>query len=472
VNTSLNRVTVSILVAFALIALSLTYWSVLDADSMLARSDNPRLVEAERAIVRGAIYDRNGELLAQTTQVGVSPSGKPVLKRQYLHVDAASAVGYYSLIHGVGGAEAVFDRVLRGDDLRDAAQIAVDNLLHRPQVGSAIRLTIDSKLQSAIVDAMQGKQGAVIAIDVPSGAVLAMVNAPSFDPNTLDATYNTLRSDPSAPLLNRVTQGIYQPGGALQTVILAAILADKPALDAPVAGGSASMQVNGLTLKCAMPGLANSVERAYALACPSPFANAVTEQPGPAAVQKMLSAFGLLQPPTLDRFATVSGKPVTVLTDITDPAQLRAQGVGQGELTVTPLQMALVACTIANHGHAITPYLADATRPPNTADWQPLPLPETQPAVITRDMADKIRTAMQQAVNMGAAQPAGRTGLSIFGHASVAYTGPKVSADSWFIGFIDLAGGRSVAVAVVIEDSTDAGVAAQIGGAALAAANH
>jgi hypothetical protein len=73
---------------------------------------------------------------------------------------------------------------------------------------------------------------------------------------------------------------------------------------------------------------------------------------------------------------------------------------------------------------------------------------------------------------MGAAQPAGRTRLSIFGHASIAYTGPKESADSWFIGFIDLAGGRSVAVAVVIEDSADAGVAAQIGGTALAAANR
>src|SRR5215475_12339717 len=129
---NLNRLTLVILLGFAVIALSLMYWSVLISDSMLARSDNPRLVETERALMRGAIYDRNGQILAQTLVVGKSPSGQQVVKRDYPQPDTAAALGYYSLVHGVGGAEAAFDRQLRGDDLRDAGQVAVDSLFHRP----------------------------------------------------------------------------------------------------------------------------------------------------------------------------------------------------------------------------------------------------------------------------------------------------------------------------------------------------
>jgi hypothetical protein len=77
---------------------------------------------------------------------------------------------------------------------------------------------------------------------------------------------------------------------------------------------------------------------------------------------------------------------------------------------------------------------------------------------------------MRDAVTQGAAQAANRSGLAIYGHASLAYTGPEHKADAWFIGFIELPGGRSVAVAAVIEDTTDAAVAADIGGLALAEA--
>src|ERR1041385_4801462 len=163
---SLNRLTLVILIGFAVIALSLTYWSVLDSDSMLARDDNPRRVEDERAILRGGIYDRNNQVLAQTVIVGKSPSGQQVVRRDYPQPEAAAAVGYYSLVHGVGGIEASFDGQLRGDDLRDAGQVAVDSLFHRPEVGSDVRLTLDVELQSTIIKALDGQQGAVIVFDV------------------------------------------------------------------------------------------------------------------------------------------------------------------------------------------------------------------------------------------------------------------------------------------------------------------
>ena len=263
------------------------YWSVIASDSMLARADNPRRVETERAIMRGAIYDRTGQLLAQTVVVGKSPSGEQVVQRDYPQPDAVALVGYYSLVHGVGGIESAFDKQLRGDDLQDAGQVAFDSLFHRSQVGSDVRLTLDIKLQSVIIKALNGQQGAVIVFDVPSGAVLAMVSQPSYDPNKLDDNYDALRQATDSPLLNRVTQGLYQPGGSLESLILAAMLTNKADLAATVSNTDRDVKISGLTLTCAVSDSPASLQDAYSLACPAEFVDAVQNQPGPGAVQKM-----------------------------------------------------------------------------------------------------------------------------------------------------------------------------------------
>jgi len=467
---SLNNVTLLSLLAFAAIALALGYWSIVAAPGMLERKDNPRLVEAEEAIQRGMILDRNGQILAQSLPARTMPSGWQFQQRNYPNWETATAVGYYSLTYGTGGVEAAFDSQLRGDDLRDANSIAVDNILHRPEVGSDIRLTLDLNLQKQLQNAMGDHRGAVIVLDVPSGAVLAMISAPTFDPNSLDVNYISLFADQNAPLLNRVTQGIYQPGGALETIVLAAMLTNKSPLDGLIIDAVRPVRFNTMTLNCGQGGTADSLIKAYALACSNPFGLATVDKP--ADVQAMIVAFGLTTAPTLINLQTVAGGLASPLDDQTDVGRRTAQGVGQGDLTVTPLQMALVAATIANHGNALTPYLADAIRRPGTTDWQPLQRSDKYPAVITSDVADMLRVGMRAAVTNGAASQASSADqkLNIYGHASIAYTGQ--TADSWFIGFADLSDKRSIAVAVVVEGSSDPGTAATIGGIALTGASN
>ncbi len=468
---SLNRLTASILVMFLAVAVSLTYWSVFASDSLLARPDNPRRVEFEQMLWRGAIYDRSDQVLVQTVSAGYSPSGKAIVRRDYPQPDALSATGYYSLVHGVGGAEEAFDATLRGDSQLDPWQSAIRSAMHAPQIGNDLRLTLDLPLQSAITAALKPYRGAVVAIEVPSGAVRAMVSAPSYDPNNLDASFDDLLKEPSAPLLNRVIQGVYQPGGALETVILAALLADKTALDAPVPNANTALQLNQMTLTCALAQPAATLGTVYANACPLPFAIAASEHR--VAVQQAVDAFGLLHPPTLAHFKTQAGQPPTPLYAFAnDDSLLQAQGAGQGALTVTPLQMGLVAATIANQGNAVSLYMADATRTPGAKTWQPLDISAVQPAVTSQDVANAIRLAMRAAVTQGVAHAADQPGLTVYGHASFAYTGPQNNAVSWFIGFIDLPNGGSVAVAVVLEGTRDPDAAAVVGGMALAAANR
>src|SRR5262245_18082682 len=127
---SLNRVTLAILLGFAAVMLSLTYWTVIGPDSLLSENYNLRRDEAERAVVRGALYDRNEQLLARSIVIGTSPSDKPIVRREYPHPDAVGVVGYYRLV-SAAGAEAAFDQILRGVDTGDAGKTVADQMLHR-----------------------------------------------------------------------------------------------------------------------------------------------------------------------------------------------------------------------------------------------------------------------------------------------------------------------------------------------------
>lgn len=186
------------------------YWGVARSAELTARNDNPRLVDAERAIRRGPILARDGTVLAHS-----EPIQSSVYARRYPRPEAAPAVGYASWRHGTGGLETYADSILRG------SLTALDRLLHRPQIGTAFTTTLDIELQERLHRALAGStndtgRGAGILIDWQTGEVLALASAPSFDPNRLDEDWDTLRADARAPLLNRATQGLYQPGPLLQ----------------------------------------------------------------------------------------------------------------------------------------------------------------------------------------------------------------------------------------------------------------
>ena len=197
----------------SILALASANWGVLQAGWLVARQDNPRRVEAERAIARGAILSRDGTPLAYSLASiasNTAPAGglrEPThFVRTYPDTAVVSAVGYYSERYGTSGLEAFADPQLRGP------QTWLDQMLHRPQVGLPLHTTLDPTLQHQLAQALQNHKGGAIALNWQTGEVLALVSAPSFDPNRLDDDWEKLREDRNAPLINRVTQGLYQPG--------------------------------------------------------------------------------------------------------------------------------------------------------------------------------------------------------------------------------------------------------------------
>jgi peptidoglycan glycosyltransferase len=478
-TSSLKRVGLCFLLSFFAVAASLGYWSVIDSGALTGRVDNPRRVEFEQGLHRGSIYDRNDTLLAYSEVSGSNLSGKPVFKRQYPQPEAVRAVGYLSLIYGTGGVEEGYDPVLRGDDRLTAWEKAVNQILHQPQRGSDIRITLDLPLESRLIAAMKRFKGAAIVIEVPSGAVRAMISLPSFDPNSLDQNFEALAKAPDAPLLNRVTQGLYQPGGALQTVVLSALLSSGSTLNTALVAADEPVRLGGLTLACAVPNQnVDTLQDAYTFGCARPFADAALHHQ--IDIQNSIDAYGLTKLPRLTNIRTVAGPPAPALFALAnDELLLEAQGAGQGQLLVTPLQMAIMVSSIANYGNAIQPYLAEAVRTPDGA-WTTIPQLSDQRAVTSRELAEQLRAAMKDSAQRGAAMQAAIPGKVVYGHASYALSGTQVgdkpipgsinggaSAVSWFIGFVDHEDGTSLAVVVVLEGLRDPAAAAQIGGVAL-----
>lgn len=461
----MNRVFAGLLIAFGLIAIAAVYWALANSGSILSRDDNPRLVELENRIQRGAIYDRTGTLLAESV---VGDSG--LVMRQYLFPAFYSALGYSSLRYGVGGLESAYNTVLRGDT---PEAITAYELLHRPIQGSDLQLTLDAEIQSALYDAMNGQRGAAIVLSIPDGETLAMVSLPTFDPNRLDAQWETLNADPNNPFFNRALQGSYQPGGTIETPLMMGALLGAQPLDSEIENGSAPFDLNGLEITCAvrLPLMPLTLRDGYAFACPTPFVQ-LGEALGSTRLQ---SLFDQVQSLNQYRLLPIQPTPVATPTPegvtpiLTTEEELLANVLGQGDITVTPLMMAMIAGAVVNDGNAPQPYLLEATRSPNSDNWQPLETVHPTVPITTANTARRLQDLMRYNVANGAAQNAGRPSIDIGGHASLAYSGD--TTNTWFIGFATLGGRQAVAIAIVLEDSADAGLAADIGGTTLQAAS-
>ncbi|MCA9972385.1 MAG: hypothetical protein KC425_19320, partial [Anaerolineales bacterium] len=267
-HARLRHVAAGLFLGFGLVALALIFWSALRAGQILAREDNPRLVEAALRVQRGQILDRNGLVLAET--VG---SGRDV-RRVYPITGSGPAVGYYSFRHGAAGVEESYDDVLRGAN-EPAAAGWWRAQLHQPQVGQAVQTTLDAALQQQADAALGAHPGAVVLLDLTQpeiARVLALASHPGYDPNLLDAQFEALIADETAPLLNRAAQGQYQPGLVLQPFLWAAAY-ERGLVTASEAVDNANrpVPVNGIVTRCAgAPPAAATWGDALAQRCPGP----------------------------------------------------------------------------------------------------------------------------------------------------------------------------------------------------------
>jgi penicillin-binding protein A len=471
-RSNIRQVGLALLAGLGLCALTLAYWGIIQAGTLLARPDNARNLE-EAELARGTIYARGGEPLARTVTRNEAPS------REYPLPAAAHITGIHSIRLGNTGLEDRYDDLLKGTRGGALQQIR-HRFLGAPVQGSDVVTTIDLPTQRAAAEALGNATGSVVALDPRSGEVLAMVSRPGFDPNDVERTWETLRRDDHAPLLNRSIQAVYPPGSTFKVVTASAAL-DRGIVDSEVEFRcTTAAQIDALSVDCrnhshlAMvnfrEAFAWSCNRTFALTgmfltlgapltprlddrgvATRPWANMDIKAAGEA-LSGYARGFGFERPQQFD---------LPVMTSRVKgdgewyPSLLAQTGFGQGEVSATPMEMALVAATIANDGVVPVPYLAERAVSAGGSEQSLKPalataLASLQQRAIKSLAAADVKRFMVDSVEYAYATRAKIPGISVAGKTGTAESGPGQTPHSWFIGFAPVDDPR-IAVAVVFE---------------------
>lgn len=458
---------------FALLAAATFYWGFVRADALAARPDNPRRATFERRIARGRLLDRRGAVLAETV---FDADGEP--QRRYPVPAAAPAVGFQTwrygaggstdVTYGAGGAEAAYDAALRGDLGLGLRGLILAHLLHRPQVGNDVSLALDGELQAYAAGLLGDREGAVVVLEVETGAVRTLVSQPTFDPAALDDG-SADAEDPRRPLLNRATQGLYPPGSIWKAVTLAAALAEglvEP--DEMVTDGDGEEHFGGFGVRCNNnpEGVVSfDIAHAFAYSCNVTFAR-LADALGTRRFLDHARRFGIGELPP---FPLPTVRSLASLDEEMSAAELASAGFGQGELLVTPLQMALVAAAVAGDGTLPVPYLlADV---PGVAHRPIADERGTWRRAMSGGISKSMREIFITSVEDGWARSAvAGLGLTAGGKTGTAQLGPGQSPHSWFIGFAPAEDPKLAIAVLVVNGGDGASVAAPLAGRVLARA--
>ncbi len=305
---------------------------------------------------------------------------------------------------GQSGLEAAYDDLLRGADGRILVNAGLDGALrrtvplHSAQPGATLVLTVDTNLQKTLSNALlsqiqtlqttkaagagrECRAGAAVVVDVRTGGILAAASVPDFDLNRCRTDYAALAADTAAPLLDRVSQGLYAPGSAFKPAVAAAALTAGIDPAATVTCTGRYGFYSGYQPGCLQYGHGGPVDLRTALeySC-NIFFYDVGRRLGVDTFSAMAQQLGLAAPTGVET-AEAQGR-LTWSTDENYQAGLTLMAaIGQGNTAVTPLQLAAYAATLANFGQR--PALHYADRAVNTATgetvWQYEPTFTTVP---------------------------------------------------------------------------------------------
>jgi penicillin-binding protein A len=434
VNRPVIRLYALLIVLFAVLIGFTSRWAVFDAAALRNNPNNHRQVLEEQLIRRGVIRARDGTVLAGNRQL----SGKRFTRRYPTGPLFALPVGYNSFRFGRAGLERYYNDELNGR--RNEFAGILDQLGSKARVGDDLRTTLDPKAQKVAYQALSGHKGAVVAMDVHSGAVRVLAGTPSFDPD------NPNRGS----TFNLATQGLFPPGSTFKTVTAVAAIDTGRYTPASLVSGRNGKIISGTPLQnfggedfgpiSLTDALTHSVNTVF---------GEVGVKLGQTTMAKYMERFGFNAKPPMDypadqMSASGSYRAGRVLDETSRIIDVGRMAIGQDKLLVTPLQMATVAQTIGNGGLRMEPRLVQRVVDPDgrTAST---PLPERAQRVMSPATAAKLTAMMKQVVKEGTGTAAALQGVEVAGKTGTAELNNNGLNDLWFIAFTP-----TEAVAVVV----------------------
>jgi peptidoglycan glycosyltransferase len=463
VNRPIRRLAVGVFAAFSLLLASVTWTQVVHADALKTHPLNPRPALSEKGKERGLIITADGTVVAQSIE---DPDDPLAFVRIYPDGEAfAHTVGFNSVLVGSSGLEAAYSQELRSRrDVTISDLIAV--ILGQDLGPQSLQMTVDADLQRAALRALGGQTGAVVAIDPLTGAILASVSSPSFDPESLggdDATavWDELLIARGEPLHDRATKELQAPGSTFKTIVTAAALdtgtagpgtqfADPVEFELP----ESTATISNFDGRVCNDGNSVTLLRAFTRSCNTVFADL--------SIQTSAEDIGI----TTDALGWNTDVdfewpiPIAVFKTVElarDPAALAQSGIGERDVRATPLHMALVAATVANQGVAPKPFLVQ-----RVFDADGETLVTTEARSLGRAMSPATATVlsqlMERVVTEGTGRSAAVPSVRVAGKTGTA-EGSGDGPHAWFIGFAPVEN-PEIAIAVLIEGGGDTGESA------------
>jgi penicillin-binding protein 2 len=382
---------------------------------------------------------------------------------------------------GRRGIEARLDNVLRGEAGGRLVRVDVSGYRHeelerRNAVpGSDVLLALDMKVQRIAEEALGGDPGAVVVVDPRNGDVLAMASTPGFNsndfiPSISTAKWAAIRDDENTPLINRTVAGGYAPGSIFKPVVALAALENNQATKDTTFECDGVLHVGNTSFRCWTRGRHGvlNMQEALMRSC-NVYFYGLGMRMGHEYITHMAAALGLGQKTGIDLPYELPGL-------VPDAAWVRANrdhgwrvgdtcnlSIGQGALTVTPLQMAMVTAAIANGGHLYRPRLIMGVRQPGQTGYRELPVKVSNELNWSPSSLQVVREGMRDVVmaERGTGKLAQVDGVTIAGKTGTAEYGRKEEGRKrgWMIAFAPYEAPR-YAVVVLVEDALSGGTTA------------
>ncbi len=439
VNKKIIRVLVVVALMFLSLVTYLLYFNMFSAEKVASNPYNKRQWEDERYVVRGSIYDCNGEVLAKTEVNGDERTRVYPYGHLYSHV-----IGYYSKVYGKTQLEMKYDKELLGH-----GDISIN--FNELRSGYDLHLTIDNDLQSYAYDQLKGRNGAVVALEPSTGKILAMVSYPDFNPaaSALEQNWNSIVERKDSPLLARATNGLYPPGSTYKIATTVAAYNAGYATHTFEDNGSFKLDdfkvenyggksYGNIDLKTAFEVSSNAVfcSLGYELGSENILSNA--------------EGFGINKDINTDIPVAKSKIEYKKMSN----ADAALVSIGQGQLLMTPLHVAMMGASVANNGSMMKPYLVDSITTSSgmtigTAKQESLYMP------MSSMCAGYLNELMTGVVKEGTGKSAAISGITVAGKTGTAEN--ETDKDhAWFVGYAP-AENPQIAVAVLLEYDGGAG---------------
>ncbi|KQV22225.1 MULTISPECIES: penicillin-binding protein 2 [unclassified Kitasatospora] len=473
-NKPIRRVSIFCLVLVLALMVRVNWVQGVQAEAWASNPHNDRNKYDRYAYPRGNIIVAGGQPITRSDFVN---GYRYKYKRAWVDGPLwAPVTGYSSQAYTTSQLESLSDGILSGSDSRLFFRNTLDMLTGKEKQGGDVVTTLNAKAQKAAYDALGSKKGAAVAIDPRTGAILALVSTPSYDPGRFAGTgaedekaWNELNADPNKPMLNRALRETYPPGSTFKLVTAAAAFESgryqniEDVTDTPQRYVLPNTNVELKNASDDEPCANATLKVAMDYSCNTVFGK-IGADLGGEKMRTQAERFGFNNP----------GINVPIrASESFFPSKSSADGtamdsIGQHDTRATPLQMAMVAAAIANDGRLMAPYMVDEERASNLTTISKHSERQLSQAV-SPATAQKLQQLMESVVQNGTGKKAQIDGLKVGGKTGTAQHGENNAGlpFAWFMSYAKAPDGRQVAVAVVVEDGSSE--RDQISGGGLAA---